>query len=113
MTVDTSRLSSMITRRLIRFHDSSVIDENIQIRVFGDQLLSHRVDTVRVCDVEFDRFDARISLRYRVQMALPSARDDHFVPAFMQFLGQRTANTRSAAGDEDGISSEFHNFSSP
>jgi hypothetical protein len=60
-------------RRLIRLHDSSVIDENIQIGVFCSQPLSHCFDTLRVCDVEFDCLDARIGLGDGVQMALASA----------------------------------------
>ena len=99
------------TPGLIRFHDSSVIDENIQIRVFSGQLLDHCFDTVRVCDIEFHALDTRIGLRDGVQMALASARDDDFVSTLVQFLGQSAANPRTAAGNEDGVSSEIHNFS--
>src|ERR1700739_64596 len=79
--------------------------------MFCDQLLYHCFDTVRVCDVEFDRLDARISLHDGVQMAFAPTRDDHFVAALVQRLGERTANARAAARNEDGVSCEFHDAS--
>src|SRR5580658_8322378 len=103
--------SDLYGREKSSFSNSSVVDENIQIGVFCNQLLRHRFDTVRVCDLEFDGLDARIDLRYGVQMALASARDDQFVSALMQPFGQRAANTRPAAGNKDGVSSEVHDSS--
>jgi hypothetical protein len=44
-------------------------------------------------------------------MALASARDDDFVSALVQLLGQTAANPRSAAGNENCVSSEIHDFS--
>jgi hypothetical protein len=55
--------------------------------------------------------DTRICLRDGVQMALASARDDHFVSTFVQLLSQPATYARSAAGNEDGVSREIHDFS--
>lgn len=79
--------------------------------MFCNQLLRHCFDTVRICDVEFDGLDTRIGLHDGVQMALTSARNDHFVPTVVQLLGQTASNTRSTVGNEDRISSEIHDFS--
>src|ERR1700722_6523514 len=76
--------------------------------MFSNQLLRYGFDIVRICDVELDRLDARIGLYDGIQMALAPARDDHFVAAFVQRLGQGAANARSAAGNENSVSSEIH-----
>src|ERR1700678_3248754 len=73
--------------------------------------LRHTFDAVRICNVECDGFNARTCPHDGVKMALATAGDDYFVPAFVQRLGQTAANTRSAAGNEDGVSSEIHGVS--
>jgi hypothetical protein len=42
------------------------------------------------------------------EVPLAAARDDDFVPELVESLGQATPDARAAAGDEDGVSGEFH-----
>src|ERR1700724_946569 len=70
-TVETSTSSSM-TLGIVNLHDASVVDQDVEPRILGDELLCHRGDALRVLKIQLDRDHSRIRLRGCFQMRLPS-----------------------------------------
>ena len=98
------------SRGFVRQHDAGIVEEDVEARIVPGKLGRRAIDAGRIGDVEFDRRHARIGGEDFVEMATPTARDDHLIVLLVERLGQSAADPGTAAGDEDGVAGEFHDM---
>src|SRR4051794_9320786 len=61
---------------------------------------------------ELDCDHARVGGDNLIEFGAPAAGNDHLVAALVERLGEPSSDSRSAAGDEDGVACEFHAWDS-
>ncbi len=88
---------------LVRKHDAGVVDQYVQLRVFGDEPGCDGLNALWISDVELDRFDPRVGGNDCIEMSFTPPRNNDFVSALMERFGEGAADAGAAAGDEDGI----------
>jgi hypothetical protein len=92
-------------------HDAGVVEEDVESGIVVHELGGRTIDAGWVGDVQLDRRHPRICGDDRIEVAAPAAGNDHLVAQLVKSLGQPTADTGAAAGDEDGVACEFHDSS--
>jgi hypothetical protein len=101
--VATISASSILASGRVGQHDASIVDENVEVGMPGDQLRRYVIDSCRISDVDLNRFHAGVGSDHGVEVAAPAPPDDDLVAERMQGLGEPTPDTRPAASDEDGV----------
>ncbi len=94
-------------------HDARIVDDGVEGREIGDKLRGEGFDALGVLDVEDGGGHAGVGGDGLIEHGLAPAGDDDFVAESVERLGEGAADARTAAGDEDGISSGFHGVHSP
>src|SRR6202158_4828019 len=100
--------AAQAARSIGNLHDTGVVDQDVELRILGDELLCHRGDALRVLKVQLDRDHSGIRLRRYFQMRSPATGNDDLVPAFVQRLRQATSDPRTTACDENRVACENH-----
>src|SRR5258708_22737428 len=95
-------------RRIVNLHDTGVVDQDVELRILGDELLCYRGDALRVLKVQLDRDYSGIRLPRCFQMRFPPTGNDDQVPAFVQRLREATSDPRTTTCDENRVSCENH-----
>lgn len=75
--------------RLIWQHDAGVVDEHVEVGMFGDQLGRRSVNARVVGDVELDSRHAGIGGDDLIEVGSPAPRDDHLVATLVERFGKR------------------------
>src|SRR5438552_5354278 len=91
-------------------HDACVVDQNVELgKLFGDLFVKNgdrfRIGNVALKGVDFWKGSFRT-----VQLGLISARDKNRVTKCRELFGEFVTDAASAAGDQNRIAREFHNF---
>jgi hypothetical protein len=89
-------------------HDASVVDDDVEGGIVGNQFCCEGTDVGSVFDVEDCGGHAGIGGDSVVEDLFAAAGDDDFVAEFMEGLREAAADTGAAAGDEDGVAGCFH-----
>ncbi len=76
-----------LATRLVRQHDTGVIDQHVEVRIVRDQLRGYPLDAGGVGNVKLDCGHAWVRLHHLVQVAAPAAADDDLVAALVERLG--------------------------
>src|SRR6202040_3619388 len=91
-------------------HDAGVVDQDIEPRkLFGDLFIKggdrFRIGNVALKGVKFWKGRFRT-----VQLSLIAARDKNRVTKCRELFGEFVTNAAGAAGDQNRIATEFHNY---
>jgi hypothetical protein len=93
---------------VVKGHDAGIVEQHIQPGKILGQLRRHRLDLLRVLDVQFHAVHARVGLGHLVQQGFAPAADDDLVAEPMKGFGDAAADAGCASGDEDGVAAGFH-----
>src|SRR5690606_32648007 len=89
-------------------HDPGGVDQHVDVRVFGEDAPDEVRDTIGAVDVDRHRRHVRATGAGLFERVTAAPCDDDLVAQVVKAVGERLADARSAAGDEDGVASEFH-----
>ena len=89
-------------------HDACVVDQNVEPGEIGDQPPGESGDASRIVRIEGDRVHVGPPRDRAVQRLLAASGDDDGIAQIVEALGDRLADARSAAGDQDGVSADVH-----
>jgi hypothetical protein len=89
-------------------HDAGVMDDDVERREVGGELLGEGADAGGVFDVQGGGGHAWVGGYGLVEDLLAATGDDDFVAELVEGLGEAAADAGAAAGDKDGVSGGFH-----
>ncbi|MDT4867590.1 hypothetical protein FQZ97_1025120 [compost metagenome] len=93
---------------MIEQHDAGIVDQHVELRVIGSEVLRCCLDAGRVVDVEFKCGHAGVGVERLLQPRLATSGDDHLIAEFVEGFCQTPANAGAAASDEDRVASHAH-----
>src|ERR1700687_4468747 len=91
-------------------HDAGVVDQNVELRKFFDDLFVKSGDGLRIGNVASKGMNFWKGRFRTVHLRLISARDKNRVTKGRELFGKFVTNAAGTAGDQNRISLEFHNF---
>src|ERR1700675_5189580 len=94
-------------------HDAGVVDQNVELwKLFGDLFVKSgdrfRIGNVALKGVNFWKGRFRT-----VHLSLIAARDKNLIAKCRELFGEFVTDAAGAAGDQDRIAFEFHNYIPP
>src|ERR1700674_4227294 len=93
-------------------HDAGVVDQNVELReLFGD-LFVKSGDRFRIGNVALKSMNFWKGRFRTVHLSLIAARDKNRVPKSHELFGEVVTDAAGAAGDQNRIARELHNFTS-
>lgn len=92
--------------KILRRHDSGVVDHHIEVGVCGGQNDCGVCDGCRAGDVQRDRLDSWMLGGDLVEEAFAPTVHDYRVASFQQAAGQSVTDTRCPACDQDCITGQ-------
>ena len=96
---------------ILRPHDACVIDHDIQRGMAFNHLRRERTDIFGIINIERDRRHPGIGVGSFIEDLLTSAGDDDLVAQGVKSFGEAPPDAGTAAGDKNGVFSEFHSMS--
>src|ERR1700733_3290237 len=93
-------------------HDAGVVDQNVELRkLVGDLFVKSR-DRFRIGNVALKGVDPWKGRFRTIHLSLITARDKNRVAKCRELFGEFVTDAATAAGDQNRIALEFHNFTS-
>src|SRR6202011_1999591 len=93
-------------------HDAGVVDQNVELgKLFGD-LFVKSGDRFRIGNVALKGVDFWKGRFRTVHLSLIAARDKNLITKCRELFGEFVTDAAGAAGDQNRIARELHNFTS-